>query len=550
MSAREYRDLLLKRWWVVTLSIFFVGLGAVAVTFLTPPVYQAKALVRVDIPSTDVTMVLGVTRVVYTEAQMATGDVVLNDVAAHTPGFTVARLRTAVSAIPLGNDDIIQITALDSSASEASTIANAVARSLISLQETALRNNNTAALQPLQDAVKGTSTAILTTIAQLNALTATRGADPAQVAGLRAQLNMLQTQLAQQLTALSAVQEDQAKHGVYMYVAQSAESDVTTVRSVTLLNVGAGLAFGLLLGLLAVLIQDIASQRVSTVEALERLIGAPVLTELPSDALTQSALHAALAGQTTPHPGFLRLNSALTFLSVDRPIRALAVTRVRSSANISKSGVAAALAVSAAVQGQYTLIIDSDFATPSQHMLFGVRDAPGVSDAILYFHSPDALAEEFQRYYLAPTVVELPTLRVVPAGTKPPNPTRLLGSHAMATLYSAAMATPAQTIIVDAPSLLGTAAAAEVSALVDGAVLVVDRATMRRYDLVRAHQRIEDAGIRLLGCVCVGESLRRASPEGRAYREVAQVPQLSAPAVSPQYEPGESVSGARSVERS
>ena len=127
MTAKEYRDLLLQRWWIVGLSILLVGLGAVTVTLFTPPVYQARALVQVDIPSTDTSVIVGVTRVVYTQAQLATSDAVLKDAAARTPGLTVAQLRSSVSATPLANENIIQVIARDPLPSGAVTKANDVA---------------------------------------------------------------------------------------------------------------------------------------------------------------------------------------------------------------------------------------------------------------------------------------------------------------------------------------------------------------------------------------------------------------------------------------
>jgi Mrp family chromosome partitioning ATPase len=532
MSAREYRHLLLQRWWVVALSIFLVGLGAVAVTVFTPPVYQARALVQVDIPATDTSVLVGVTKLVYTQAQLATSDAVLKDAASRTPGLTPARLRASVSATPLANENIIQITAHDSLPSSAVTMANDVALSLVSVQVTAMRYNNATALQPLQDAVRSTSNAIEVASMQLSALTSTKGADAAQIATLQARLATLQSQLTQDQTALSAAQTAQAKQAYYMHVAQGAQSDVGQARSVTLINGAAGIAFGLLLGVFAVLVQDLVSQRIRSADEVERLMNAPVLSEAPPEALTEDALLAALRGRIQPHPGFERLTTALTFLSVERPLRTVAVMRAQDSADVSKSGIAGGLAVSQAVGGIYTLVLDADLASPSQHALFGVSDTPGVTDAILFYHTKGASPAEFQPFCLAPANVNLPTLRVVPAGAKAPNSTQLLKSRAMKTMYDAAAATAVQAIVLNAPALTGRSAAPAVSALADGAILVVDSATTRRFHLLRARHRIENAGIHLLGCVFVdggsqalsGKSLR----DGRAAYAAAPSHQPSA----------------------
>ncbi|HEY7022792.1 MAG TPA: Wzz/FepE/Etk N-terminal domain-containing protein [Ktedonobacterales bacterium] len=534
MSAREYRDLLLQRWWVVGLSILLVGLGAVAITLFRSPMYQARALVQVDIPSTDTSVIVGVTRVVYTQAQLATSDAVLGDAAARTPGLTVAQLRSSVSATPLANENIIQVTARASLPSTAVTMANDVALSLIGVQVTAMRNNNATALQPLQDAIRSTSNAIEVTSLQLSALTADKGTDPTQVATLQVRLGTLQSQLSQQQTALSEAQAEQAKHAYYTHLAQFAQSDVSQVRATTAINMAAGVGFGLLLGLFAVLAQGIISQRIRSADEVEQLIGAPVLSEAPHEALTQGALQAALRGHIPPHPGFQRLTTALTFLAVERPLRVVAVTRAQDSADVSKSGIAAGLAISKVAEGKYTLLLDTNLTSPSQHLLFGVSDTPGVSDAILFYHAPDAPVAEFQRYCLPPTYADLPMLRIVPAGAKAPNPSGLLKSQAMVAMYNAAATTAVQSIVIDAPSLAGSKGAPAVSALADGAILVVDQATTRRYHLVRARQRIADAGVQLLGCVFVNERSQPVSGTNQVDKEVVKIPAPSARPPTPQ----------------
>jgi len=542
MTAREYRDLLLRRWWVVGLSILLVGLGAAAVTLFTPPAYQARALVQVDIPSTDTSVLVGVTRVVYTQTQLATSDAVLKDAAARTPGLTVARLRSSVSATPLANANIIQVTARDSLPSGAVTMANDVALSLISLQVAAMRNNNATALQPLQDAIRGTSNSIEVTSLQLSALTTTKGADATQIATLQARLVTLQSQLAQQQTALSSAQAEQAKHAFYTHLAQYAQSDVSQVRALTMINLAAGIGFGLLLGLLVILVQDIIAQRIRSADQVERLVSAPVLSELAPEALTEGALQAALRGQIPPHPGFQQLATALTFLAVERPLRAVAITRAHDSPDISKTGIATGLAVSRVAEGNYTLLLDADLTSPSQHRLFGVSAVPGVTDAILFYQAPDASAADFQRYCLPPTYVDLPMLRIIPSGAKAPNPSGLLKSRAMANMYKAAVATAVQALVIDAPSLDGRNAAPEVSALGDGAILVVDQATTRRYHLTRARQRIESAGVQLLGCVFVTEGSQPALGKGQDAKEVVHSPAPPAQPSTPQKEPRQRVS--------
>jgi hypothetical protein len=222
MLARRLRDLLLDRWWIVALSLLCFGLAAVGLSLFTPPIYQATSLVKVDIPSTDTTIVAGISRVTYTETQLAMSSQALRSVASHYRGVTLEQLRSEVSATQLPNTSLIQIIVRDASPSFAAILADDVARTLISQQTGANNRNNALAQQPTLDAIAATNTLIQSAASDLDRLEAVKG-DPAQIAAAQARLDILTAQLAQQQASLSAIQSDQAKRSFYLYLTQTAQ---------------------------------------------------------------------------------------------------------------------------------------------------------------------------------------------------------------------------------------------------------------------------------------------------------------------------------------
>src|SRR5437588_11804901 len=102
MTIEPYLIILAKRWRLIVISLLVVGLGAFISSKLMTPVYQSIALVQVTLRSTnnqsDYTSLLASDELVQTEAQLATSDPVLREVASHYADLTVGRLSNDVAS--------------------------------------------------------------------------------------------------------------------------------------------------------------------------------------------------------------------------------------------------------------------------------------------------------------------------------------------------------------------------------------------------------------------------------------------------------------------
>src|SRR5262249_49765603 len=163
-------------------------------------------------------------------------------------------------ATPVTNSQLLRIAVRDDSPSRAVALANEVAETLVSQQQQALIRNNAQAQEPVREEIASTLAALNTATVSLAQLQAAH-APNAQIALAQANLDSLRMQLDQYESSLRDIQTNQAKNASFLHVAQAARF-ATPVRTYTLIYSVAGLALGLVLGLLIVLVLDRFDQRI------------------------------------------------------------------------------------------------------------------------------------------------------------------------------------------------------------------------------------------------------------------------------------------------
>jgi capsular exopolysaccharide synthesis family protein len=289
---------------------------------------------------------------------------------------------------------------------------------------------------------------------------------------------------------------------------------------------------GLLLGLGIALLREQLDDRAKSRAELERATNLPVLAELPVDppsskgsfVATRDAPLSPLAEATRS------LRTSLHFLGVDEPLRRIVVTS--ASPGEGKSVVAANIATAYAQAGFRTVLVSTDLRRPGIERLFDVpATARGFSDLIAdaggrLVPATMASGREPQdrngngralALAVRPEEALLPTgesnLRLLPAGSVPPNPSELLASpHATEILD--ALGAEADVVILDTPPTLPVTDAAVLAAKSDGVVLVAVPGETMRGAVTRARETLDTPQVRLLGLV-----LNKSREAGRtAYR--------------------------------
>lgn len=195
---------------------------------------------------------------------------------------------------------------------------------------------------------------------------------------------------------------------------------------------------------------------------------------------------------------FRTLRTNLMFSSVENPISTLVVTSPAESEG--KSLVLANLAVTFAQSGHKTILVDSDLRRPSQHTLWNVDSAQGLTTMML---DDSALAQP----PLVSTGVD--NLLLLPAGALPPTPADVLGSQRMLDIIGLLKAR-AHYVLFDSPPVLAATDAALLGSRLDGVLLVVRAGHTRREHAARAREALERVHARIVGAVLSNAPRERA----------------------------------------
>ena len=524
MTFEQYWAILVKRWQLIVICFIVVGLGTFVVSKLLTPLYLSSVLVQIDIRSgnnvSDINGLLASDQLVQTEAQLAVGDPVLRAVASQYPGLTPQQLAGEVSSAPRVNTQLFEIDVLDPSPGRAASLANAIAGTLISQQLQTAQQNNKLAQQQIQQDITATQQQMNDVSNKIAALQA-QGASRERIGVLQNQLSGLQQHYDQWETSLAQLELTQAQSGDFLRIAQPAQPALSPAQPNVKLNTVGGLVAGLLLGVLLAVLSEQLDTHVHSPEELSELLNWTVLGTVWRSKSSERRDVINPQGHDSNSESYRILRTNVGFSGIDTPLRTLMVTS--PTPGDGKSTIAANLAIFMAKAGKNTLLIDADLRRPTQHQIFSLgADKQGLSNAVLAYSTPSAgssivaatpqfvvPSDRFAGGILKGQAnlqqfmhgVGMPNLRVMPSGPLPPNPSELLDSKAMESLFTALQNCGADVVIFDTPPILGLSDSRILSSKVDGVVIVADVVRANKKSLKQVKELLAQAGARVLGCV-------------------------------------------------
>ncbi len=274
------------------------------------------------------------------------------------------------------------------------------------------------------------------------------------------------------------------------------------LKSAMILILGAML--GILLAAATVVILEVGDTSIKTLKEARELFGYTLLGVIPS-LKKKAALGGRNTESTVPElpvrdtprlpicEAYRMLQANLKFLTSDKALKVIVVTS--SIPKEGKSKVSANLAATLAQLGHRVLLVDADMRYPSQHHIWALTNAAGLSDVIV------GQAE----FKVAVTEV-MANLDVLTAGVIPPNPLALLDSKRMASLIEDFSQTY-DFVIIDAPPLIVAADALTLGKMTDGILLVARPGVVDSTSAAAAKESLESSGQNVLGLVVNGVSL-------------------------------------------
>jgi capsular exopolysaccharide synthesis family protein len=255
---------------------------------------------------------------------------------------------------------------------------------------------------------------------------------------------------------------------------------------------------GLLLSVGAAYLIEYLDDTVRTSDDVERVTHAPILGYLfEMDGQERERLYVAENPRNPITEAYRTLRTNLEFANVDKSLKTIFIASADSEDG--KSSVAANLAVVMAQGEKRVMVLDADMRKPNLHAFFGLSNEYGLSDV---FRGRISLEDAIKEWRGG-------QIKVITAGTPPPNPTDLLGSRKMTEILET-LAGMADVVVIDGPPFV-VADAAVLAARVDGVLMVIRAGQTREATLKVMVDQIARSGARVIG-VALNRIPRKSAP--------------------------------------
>ena len=342
--------------------------------------------------------------------------------------------------------------------------------------------------------------ALQASIAELNAQISNLSTVTRQYNSIQRNLEIASDNLNQFLTKREALRIDAAQRRTPWEMLTMPTPPEATVSNAKL-YLALGTLLGLTLGVGLSLFLDRLDDKIHTVNDLKEVSLAPILGRIPYSRQLENRLVRSESNKKVFLPyiseqdfqpfleSFTRLATNIQLNNPDNPIKTITVSSAMP--NVGKSTISYHLAQAYAAMGQRTLLVDTDLRRPSLHRFSGTENENGLSDYIS------------GRAELADIIVAMPNdnnLFLVPSGSLPPDPTRILSAKRMEIFFQSIYA-EFDMVICDTPPLLGFADSFMVARRTQGILLTTRLNQVKFSHLTSAFEEMQTANVSVIGMV-------------------------------------------------
>jgi|SoiMethySBSTD1v2_1073268.scaffolds.fasta_scaffold23532_3 polysaccharide biosynthesis transport protein len=487
IRLQDHLAVLRRRWRLVALCVVIaVGLG-LAWSFSQTKMYSGTAslLLEPQQTTTDNAGVLMDPEEVATQADVV-ASVQVAELVASDLGLQVDNPQDLLDDITVSvveDKRVVEVSALESSPQLAADVANSFAEQYIVYREDqttagaeAQTQRYTEQIQTLEDRISQV---------RLEARSAT-GNDRQDLRAEESGLLSQKAALTSQLELLQTSQTTPLPGGEVLLRAEapSSPAEPQPIRAGLLAAV-----IGLIVGVGLAYARDRLDDAVRDEERLRIALGGrPILGSIPnSDDEAAGRVATLMAPQSPLSEAYRALNTNVRFLlAAEREHLAgrgdvLMVTSAGPGEG--KTSVATNLAVAASRVGLRVIVVDADLRRPAVADRFGLDVPIGLSDLLAAGGPAEPHLHE----------VGLDDLRVLAAGSIPPNPAELLASPLMTGILDD-LAQHADLVVVDTAPVLRVADSLELIDQINLLLLVARRKTSRLHQVSAAVDRIRQVG--------------------------------------------------------
>lgn len=509
MELRDYLAVFGRRKWAILLTTLVVVGVALGFSLAQSPVYEAS-----------VRLLLEPTQSVFDASGGSTPVDVQTEIERLQSPPVQQAVREAVGAAPrvsairVGQTQVMQLTTEASQPRAAADFANAYADAYIAMRIRQAVDQLEKAAKPLQERIDALDREIRPLQDQVSALPSGQQRD-AKSAEVSPKINSLLTIQSTFKSTLDKLQIDAALKSAGVQVVAPAVTPDSPVRPNpvrnSILGLGVGLIFATALAFLFEHLDDSIKSKDDLSRAADNLT---VLGVIPAVAGWRNRTETRLVSRDEPSSpaaeAYRSLRTSIQFIGLDRKLQVLQVTSPNASEG--KTTTLANLAVALSQAGQTVAVLSCDLRRPRIHEYFGLPNAVGFT-SVLLGESP--LSAALQR------VPGVPRLVLLASGRLPPNPSELLSSRRTGEVF-AALRTQFDIVLVDSPPVLPVTDAAVLSTRVDGTLLLAMAGHTTTKEITRALETLRNVDTAVVGAVLNGAAAESGSGYGYGYYAAEQ----------------------------
>ncbi|MBI5529179.1 MAG: polysaccharide biosynthesis tyrosine autokinase [Deltaproteobacteria bacterium] len=237
---------------------------------------------------------------------------------------------------------------------------------------------------------------------------------------------------------------------------------------------------------------------IRTQEDIERTLGLAFLGFIPSIRFDDSAvpegkrlskdLYVYNHPKSNVAESCRSIRTNIMFVTPDKPVKNLLITSAGPQEG--KSITAISVAISMALSGSRTVLVDTDMRRPRIHRAFGVENDRGISSCVVGEVSLDDAIQPSG----------LPNLDILACGPLPPNPAELIHTEKFRDM-TLELSRRYDKVIYDSPPVIAVTDAVIHSKFVDGVILVIKSAKSTKDMVKQAKKHLVDVNARIIGAI-------------------------------------------------
>lgn len=491
MDINAYLKPIIKWWRLILITTILAVVSSSISAVFQPKLYVSRTTLMIGTTISNPNPDSGQ---IYIATQLAT---IYADIAKREPIQVETMKALGIDWLPeynvrvVPNTQLIEISVTDTQPARAQVIANMLAAQLIK-QSPAANESETGQrqefirqqLSSLETQIEDTKNKIQELQQSLTVINST-----SQAASTEREINALNeklTALYESYANFLANSQEGALN--ILRVVEPANLPTSSVGTSKLLIIGLAGMVGFVLATGAAYLIEFLDRSIKSTSDVERVFNYPVIGYL-----SMMSENGNNATYVLSHPtsvvteSFRLLQSNLEFFQAYNSAKTILITSPMQGNG--KTTIAVNLAISLAMSGQKTILVDSDLRRPAVHAAFGVDKSPGLSDIIRSKKKPAEVVRSMDG-----TRVD-----VITAGNVPSNVTEVVGSKRIAEILGG-LKDDFETIIVDAPPLV-ISDSYNLASKVDGVVLVLEPGQTREEQARVIKEQLNRAGARVIGVV-------------------------------------------------